>query len=164
MYEQLIERFIQKAFKYPKTDQEKFLAAATFAASKHENQKRASGEPYIIHPLAVGEILIQLKMDADTICAGLLHDTLEDTATTYEELKVLFGQAVADMVEGETKIANLKTMNKSLAEAETIRKMFFAMSKDIRVIIIKLADKLHNMRTLQHLKAERAREIAGDTL
>lgn len=164
MYEQLIERFIQKAFKYPKADQEKFLAAATFAASKHENQKRASGEPYIIHPLAVGEILIQLKMDADTICAGLLHDTLEDTATTYEELKELFGQAVADMVEGETKIANLKTMNKSLAEAETIRKMFFAMSKDIRVIIIKLADKLHNMRTLQHLKAERAREIAGDTL
>jgi GTP pyrophosphokinase len=113
VYEQLIERFIQKAFKYPKADQEKFLAAATFAASKHENKKRASGEPYIIHPLAVGEILIQLKMDADTICAGLLHDTLEDTATTYEELKVLFGQAVADMVEGETKIANLKTMNKA---------------------------------------------------
>jgi GTP pyrophosphokinase len=164
MYEQLIERFIQKAFKYPKTDQEKILAAATFSASKHENQKRASGEPYIIHPLAVGEILIQLKMDADTICAGLLHDTIEDTDTTYEEIAELFGQSVADMVEGETKIGNLKTMNKSVQEAETIRKMFFAMSKDIRVIIIKLADKLHNMRTLQHLKPERAKEIARDCL
>jgi GTP pyrophosphokinase len=164
MYEQLIERFIQKAFKYPKSDQEKILAAATFSASKHENQKRASGEPYIIHPLAVGEILIQLKMDADTICAGLLHDTIEDTATTYDEIAGLFGQAVADMVEGETKIGALKTMNKSVQEAETIRKMFFAMSKDIRVIIIKLADKLHNMRTLQHLKPERAKEIAGECL
>lgn len=164
MYEQLIERFIQKAFKYPKSDQEKILAAATFSASKHENQKRASGEPYIIHPLAVGEILIQLKMDADTICAGLLHDTIEDTETTYEEIANLFGQAVADMVEGETKIGTLKTMNKSVQEAETIRKMFFAMSKDIRVIIIKLADKLHNMRTLQHLKPERAKEIAGECL
>jgi GTP pyrophosphokinase len=164
MYEQLIERFIQKAFKYPKADQEKILAAATFSALKHENQKRASGEPYIIHPLAVGEILIQLKMDADTICAGLLHDTIEDTATTYDELLSVFGKAVADMVESETKIGALKAMNKSVQEAETIRKMFFAMSKDIRVIIIKLADKLHNMRTLQHLKPERAKEIAGECL
>ena len=164
MYEQLIERFIQKAFKYPKADQEKILAAATYSASKHNNQKRASGEPYIIHPLAVGEILIQLKMDADTIVAGLLHDTIEDTDTTYEELASLFGQSVADMVESETKISNLKAMSRSVQEAETIRKMFFAMSKDIRVIIIKLADKLHNMRTLQHLKPERAKEIAGETL
>ncbi|NBK21675.1 MAG: bifunctional (p)ppGpp synthetase/guanosine-3',5'-bis(diphosphate) 3'-pyrophosphohydrolase [Spirochaetia bacterium] len=164
MYEQLIERFIQKAFKYPKADQEKILAAATYSASKHNNQKRASGEPYIIHPLAVGEILIQLKMDADTIVAGLLHDTIEDTDTTYEELAELFGQPVADMVESETKISNLKAMSRSVQEAETIRKMFFAMSKDIRVIIIKLADKLHNMRTLQHLKPERAKEIAGETL
>ncbi len=164
MYEQLIERFIQKAFKYPKADQEKILAAATYSASKHNNQKRASGEPYIIHPLAVGEILIQLKMDADTIIAGLLHDTIEDTDTTYDELAELFGQSVADMVESETKISNLKAMSRSVQEAETIRKMFFAMSKDIRVIIIKLADKLHNMRTLQHLKPERAKEIAGETL
>jgi len=164
LYEQLIERFIQKAFKYPKADQEKILAAATYSASKHKNQKRASGEPYIIHPLAVGEILIQLKMDADTIVAGLLHDTIEDTDTTYENLAELFGQSVADMVESETKISNLKALSRSAQEAETIRKMFFAMSKDIRVIIIKLADKLHNMRTLQHLKPERAKEIAGETL
>ncbi|HPZ15256.1 MAG TPA: RelA/SpoT family protein [Sphaerochaeta sp.] len=164
MSSQLIERFIQKTSQYSKADQEKFLHAATFAAEKHKEQKRASGEPYIIHPLAVAEILIQLKMDADTVCAGLLHDTLEDTDTTYDELVELFGKPVADMVEGETKIANLKTMSKSVAEAETIRKMFFAMSKDIRVIIIKLADKLHNMRTLQHLNNDRARETASDTL
>jgi GTP pyrophosphokinase len=164
MYEQLLERFIQKAFKYSKDDQEKILAAATFAAERHKDQKRASGEPYIIHPLAVGEILIQLKMDQDTVCAGLLHDTIEDTATTYDELAELFGKPVADMVEGETKIANLKAMNKSIQEAETIRKMFFAMSKDIRVIIIKLADKLHNMRTLQHHKPQRAKEIASECL
>ena len=118
MYEQLIERFIQKAFKYPKADQEKILAAATYSASKHYNQKRASGEPYLIHPLAVGEILIQLKMDADTIVAGLLHDTIEDTDTTYEELAELFGQSVADMVESETKISNLKAMSRSVQEAE----------------------------------------------
>ena len=164
MSDHLIERFIQKANQYSAADQEKFLAAANFAAEKHKDQRRASGEPYIIHPLAVAEILIQLKMDSDTVCAGLLHDTLEDTDTTYEELVALFGTPVADMVEGETKIANLKTMSKSVAEAETIRKMFFAMSKDIRVIIIKLADKLHNMRTLQHLNNDRAREIASDTL
>jgi guanosine-3',5'-bis(diphosphate) 3'-pyrophosphohydrolase len=164
MYEQLIERFIQKAFKYPKEDQEKILAAATFAAEKHQNQKRASGEPYLIHPLAVGETLIKLKMDADTICAGLLHDTIEDTDTTYDDITKLFGKPVADMVEGVTKIGTLKAMNKSAAEAETIRKMFFAMSKDIRVIIIKLADKFHNMRTLQHLKPERAAEIAQECL
>jgi len=164
MSDHLIERFIQKANQYSAADQEKFLAAANFAAEKHKDQRRASGEPYIIHPLAVAEILIQLKMDSDTVCAGLLHDTLEDTDTTYEELVALFGTPVADMGEGETKIASLKTMSKSVAEAETIRKMFFAMSKAIRVIIIKLADKLHNMRTLQHLNNDRAREIASDTL
>jgi guanosine-3',5'-bis(diphosphate) 3'-pyrophosphohydrolase len=164
MSDRLIERFLQKANHYPKADQEKFLAAATFAAERHKGQKRASGEPYIIHPLAVAEILMQLKLDPDAISAGLLHDTLEDTDTFYEELVERFGTDVAEMVEGETKIANLKTMSKSVAEAETIRKMFFAMSKDIRVIIIKLADKLHNMRTLQHLNGERAREIASSTL
>ncbi len=164
MYEQMLERFIQKAFKYSWEDQEKILAAATFASQKHAGQKRASGDPYIIHPLAVGEILIQLKMDQDTVCAGLLHDTIEDTETTYDEIEKLFGKAVADMVEGETKIASIKTMNKSIQESETIRKMFFAMSKDIRVIIIKLADKLHNMRTLEHLNPQRAREIANETL
>ncbi|AEC02297.1 RelA/SpoT family protein [Parasphaerochaeta coccoides] len=164
MYEQLIERFILKAYNYSKEDQAKILRAAIFSSEKHMTQKRANGEPYLIHPLAVGEILIQLQMDRDTVCAGLLHDTLEDTDATYEQLNELFGKEVADLVEGETKFSLLKAKSKSLQEAETIRKMFFAMSKDVRVIIIKLADKLHNMRTLQHLQPDRAREIADECL
>ena len=149
---QLIERFIQKV-QYPQEDQERFCQGDVRRLQERVKSQRRT---VYHHPLAVGEILIQLKMDADTICAGVLHDTLEDTDTTYEELVKLFGKAVADMVEGETKIANIKTMSKSVQEAETIRKMFFAMSEDIRVIIIKLADKLHNMRTLHYLKDERA--------
>jgi GTP pyrophosphokinase len=103
-------------------------------------------------------------MDVDTVIAGLLHDTLEDTDITFEMLEEKFGTTVAELVEGETKISALKAKNKSQQEAETIRKMFFAMSKDVRVIIIKLADKLHNMRTIKHLSVDRAKEIANETL
>jgi GTP pyrophosphokinase len=164
MYEELTNRFIQKSFKYSKGEQERIAEAARFSSKAHEGQKRHSGEPYIIHPFAVAEILISINMDVDTVIAGLLHDTLEDTAITYDEIKEKFGETVADLVEGETKISALKAKNKSQQEAETIRKMFFAMSKDVRVIIIKLADKLHNMRTLQHLTPQRAKEIASETL
>jgi len=164
MYEELTNRFIQKAFRYSKTEQERIREAAVFAAESHGSQKRQSGEPYIIHPYAVAEILISIKMDVDTVIAGLLHDTLEDTSVTYETLVEKFGKTVADLVEGETKISALKAKNKSQQEAETIRKMFFAMSEDVRVIIIKLADKLHNMRTLKHLSPNRAREIANECL
>ncbi len=164
MYEDLVNRFVQKAFRYSKKEQEQIRAAAKFAAEAHGDQKRQSGEPYIIHPFAVGEILMGINMDVETVLAGILHDTLEDTPTTFENLVDNFGKTVADLVEGETKISGLKVKNKSQREAETIRKMFFAMSEDIRVIIIKLADKLHNMRTLQHLAPERAREIANECL
>jgi GTP pyrophosphokinase len=164
MYEELTNRFVQKTFRYSKSEQERIREAAIFACEAHGSQKRHSGEPYIIHPYAVAEILISIRMDVDTVIAGLLHDTLEDTPVTYETLVEKFGQTVADLVEGETKISTLKAKNKSQQEAETIRKMFFAMSKDVRVIIIKLADKLHNMRTLKHLSPPRAREIAGETL
>jgi len=164
MSDRLIQRFLMKIKKYPQIQQEKIEDAVNFSFQKHTGQKRKSGEPYIIHPLAVAEILIQLDMDGDTICAGLLHDTLEDTTAKYEELKQRFGLAVADLVDGVTKIEVLKTDNKSVQEAETIRKMFFAMSKDARVIIIKLADKLHNMRTVHFLTAERAKEFATETL
>lgn len=164
MYEELTNRFVQKAFRYSKQEQERIRDAAEFASEAHGNQKRHSGEPYIIHPFAVAEILISIRMDVDTVIAGLLHDTLEDTAVTYEELESRFGKTVADLVEGETKISALKAKNKSQQEAETIRKMFFAMSEDVRVIIIKLADKLHNMRTLKHLSPMRAREIASECL
>ena len=164
MYEDLTNRFIQKAHTYTPQEQERIAGAARFACKAHEGQKRRSGEPYIIHPYAVAEILISMNMDVDTVIAGLLHDTMEDTETTYETLAEEFGKTVADLVEGETKISTLKAKNKSQQEAETIRKMFFAMSKDVRVIIIKLADKLHNMKTLQHLNENRAKEIANETL
>ena len=164
MHEQLVQRFYQKAFRYSKEDQEKILAAALYADELHGDQKRKSGEPYIIHPIAVGEILIQLGMDRDTICAGLLHDVVEDTSATLQDVEDRFGHEVAVMVDGVTKISKLKSESKSLQEAETIRKMFFAMGKDIRVIIIKLSDKLHNMRTLSALAPERQKEIAQDCL
>lgn len=164
MYEELTNRFVQKAFRYTKQEQERIREAARFADEAHGNQKRQSGEPYIVHPFAVAEILMSIRMDVDTVIAGLLHDTLEDTSVTFEELVERFGKTVADLVEGETKISALKAKNKSQQEAETIRKMFFAMSEDVRVIIIKLADKLHNMRTLKHLSPMRAREIANECL
>ncbi len=164
MHEQLVQKFYQKAFQYPKEDQEKILSAAIYADELHGDQKRKSGEPYLIHPLAVGSILIQLGMDADTICAGLLHDVVEDTQATLKDVEDRFGPEVALMVDGVTKISKLKSESKSLQEAETIRKMFFAMGKDMRVIIIKLSDKLHNMRTLGSLAPQRQKEIAQDCL
>lgn len=164
MYEQLIDKLLIKAKKYPQEMRDKIRKAVIFSCNKHEGQKRKSGEPYIIHPIAVAEILIQLDMDGDTICAGLLHDTIEDTTASHDELEKEFGATVAELVEGVTKIEILKTDNKSIQESETIRKMFFAMSKDARVIIIKLADKLHNMRTVQHLPPERRKIFSEETL
>ncbi|MDY5056147.1 MAG: RelA/SpoT family protein, partial [Bullifex sp.] len=164
MHDDLLRVFTQKTFQYSIEDQKKICAAATYADRLHGDQKRKSGEPYIIHPLAVGSILIQLGMDADTICAGLLHDVVEDTPCTLEDLERDFGHEVAVMVDGVTKISKLKSESKSLQEAETIRKMFFAMGKDMRVIIIKLSDKLHNMRTLGALAPQRQKEIAQDCL
>lgn len=164
MYEELINRFLAKTSVYNAEDRKKIENAAWYANEKHGEQKRKSGEPYIIHPLAVAETLIQLNMDADTVCAGLLHDVVEDTGTSAEEIEERFGANVRDLVEGVTKIANIKSLSKSAAEAETIRKMFIAMSKNMPVIIIKLADKLHNMRTLQYMNPVRAKEIAQDCL
>lgn len=164
MHTELVQKFYEKTFEYPQEDRNKIMAAALFADERHGDQKRKSGEPYIIHPIAVGEVLIQLGMDADTICAGLMHDVAEDTPTSLSEIEERFGHEVAYLVDGVTKINRLKSQSKSLQEAETIRKMFFAMGKDMRVIIIKLADKLHNMRTLSALAPERQKEIAQDCL
>lgn len=164
MHDQLVQKFYQKAFQYSDEDREKILSALIYADEHHGEQLRKSGEPYIIHPIAVGEILIQLGMDRDTICAGLLHDVVEDTDATLEDVEAKFGHEVALMVDGVTKISKLKSESKSLQEAETIRKMFFAMGRDIRVIIIKLSDKLHNMRTLSALAPQRQKEIAQDCL
>ncbi len=165
MYEELVNRFLSKTEKYSPEDREKISKAAWYANEKHIEQKRKSGEPYIIHPLAVGEILVQkFNMDADTVCAGLLHDVIEDTDATEEEVTELFGKNVCELVQGVTKIKAIKNLSRSLAEAETIRKMFIAMSKNMPVIIIKLSDKLHNMRTLQYMDPERAKEKASECL
>lgn len=164
MLKKIIDNFSKHIKSYSEKDQEKILLAASFSADKHNTQLRKSGEPYFIHPIAVAKILIELNSDVDTVCAGLLHDTIEDTDTTYEDLTQIFGTTVADLVEGETKIASIKAKNKTVQESETIRKMFFAMSQDIRVLIVKLADKLHNMRTLEFLAPKRAKEIAAETL
>ena len=164
MNEELINKFLAKTSVYSPEDRKKIEDAAWYANEKHIDQKRKSGEPYIIHPVAVAETLIQLNMDADTVCAGLLHDVVEDTGTTAQEIEDRFGANVRDLVEGVTKIANIKSLSKSAAEAETIRKMFIAMSKNMPIIIIKLSDKLHNMRTLQYMNPVRAKEIAQDCL
>lgn len=160
---ELVDSFVKKILRYSNDDREKIEAAAVFAAKKHGNQKRKTGEPYLIHPIAVAEILMGIGMDADTVCAGLLHDTIEDTNTTEEEIATTFGKEVGDMVQAVTKISRI-TNDKSIQEAETIKKMFFAMSKDLRVILIKLADKLHNMRTIDGLSSERKRAFAEDCL
>lgn len=164
MHPELIQKFYQKTFTYNTEDRQKILTAALFADERHDAQKRKSGEPYIIHPLGVAEILIQLGMDSDTICAGLMHDLAEDTETSLKEIEDKFDKEVAFLVNGVTKINKLKSQSKSLQEAETIRKMFFAMGNDMRVIIIKLSDKLNNMRTLEYLAPERQKEIAQDCL
>jgi GTP pyrophosphokinase len=149
---------------YKPEEQDLILRAAECARNLHKDQLRASGEPYFIHPLQVAGILMDMKMDATSLAGALLHDTLEDTALTREELRSRFGADVEALVFGVTKIDIANSQNKSTAEVETIRKMLFAMITDIRVILIKLADKLHNMRTLQFKTPERQKAIAQDTL
>ncbi|MBN2535622.1 MAG: bifunctional (p)ppGpp synthetase/guanosine-3',5'-bis(diphosphate) 3'-pyrophosphohydrolase [Spirochaetales bacterium] len=148
------------------TDEEKgdIMSAARWAEGLHHNQKRASGEPYFIHPLNVAKILINMKLDYKSIIAALLHDVLEDTEVTRGELRKEFGKDVLLLVDGVTKISGLRAKNKTVQAAETIRKMLFAMVKDIRVILIKLADKLHNMRTLEYLDVSKRKSIAQECL
>jgi len=161
----LFEKFRKTLDRFTPAEQDKVMEAARFADSLHKDQKRASGEPYIIHPLQVATILNQdLKMDPNTVMAGLLHDIIEDTDITHEQLRKMFGEEVERLVDGVTKISILHAKSKSVQEAETIRKMFFAMIKDIRVILIKLSDKVHNMSTLQHLPPEKIKRIATECL
>jgi RelA/SpoT family (p)ppGpp synthetase len=139
--------------------------AYSFALKAHENQKRESGDPYLIHPVAVADILSDLKLDSATITTGLLHDTIEDTNTTYKTVKKEFGKEVADLVEGVTKISQLEGKAVSNSKAENFRKLILATSKDIRVLLVKLADRLHNMRTLNSITDKLKRErIAKETM
>ncbi len=135
-----------------------------FCVQHHEGQTRASGEPYIIHPLEVAEVLAEMKMDATSIAAGLLHDSVEDTPATNEEIQASFGDQVAHIVEGVTNIDKIEFANREDRQAENVRKMLLAMVSDVRVVLIKLADRLHNMRTLEHLRPERRESIARETL
>ena len=126
--------------------------AYNFALEAHQNQKREEGVPYIIHPVEVAKILTDLKLDSATITTGLLHDTIEDTKVTYDNVKKEFGEEVANLVEGVTKISQLETKASTDSKAENFRKLILATSKDIRVLLVKLADRLHNMRTIQFVK------------
>src|SRR5579862_5127976 len=137
--------------------------AYEFSLRHHSGQTRASGEPYLVHPLEVATVLAEMRLDTTAIVAGLLHDSVEDTQVTVDEIKTEFGEQVAHIVEGVTKISKLEFASREEAQAESVRKMVLAMVDDIRVVLIKLADRLHNMRTLQHLSPERQQKIARET-
>ena len=145
-------------------DRARVERAYCFAAEKHCAQKRRSGELYINHPVEVAIILAELKMDCDVICAALLHDTVEDTETSLEDVKSLFGESIAELVDGVTKLTNIDVETMDAKQALNLRKMFLAMSRDIRVIIVKLADRLHNMRTLAALREDRRIFKARETM
>ncbi|MDR3792705.1 MAG: bifunctional (p)ppGpp synthetase/guanosine-3',5'-bis(diphosphate) 3'-pyrophosphohydrolase [Terracidiphilus sp.] len=148
----------------PTEDVSLIRRAWEFCVSHHNGQLRASGEPYIIHPLEVAEVLAEMKMDSSGIAAGLLHDAVEDTPATSEEVAAKFGDQVAHIVEGVTKIDKIQFANREDRQAENVRKMLLAMVSDVRVVLIKLADRLHNMRTLEHLKPDRQEAIARETM
>jgi GTP pyrophosphokinase len=160
-FNDIVDRMLEDQ---PEVDIGLLQRAYVFSAKVHEGQERLSGEPYLVHPLEVAGILVDLHVDDVTVVAGLLHDTLEDTLTTREELERLFGERVAFIVEGLTKIAKIEFSSVRERQAENFRKMLIAMSKDIRILLIKLADRLHNMRTLGHMGEDSARRIAQETL
>jgi GTP pyrophosphokinase len=161
----LVQELFQKAAAYlPPEDISKLEKAYRYAEKAHDGQLRKSGEPYILHPIAVTEILMDLHMDSSTLIAGLLHDVVEDTGVTLAQINEEFGETVASLVDGLTKLKGFKFRSNAEHQAENHRKMFIAMAKDVRVVLCKLADRLHNMRTLQHLAEEKQRKKAEETL
>ncbi|MEO6258737.1 MAG: bifunctional (p)ppGpp synthetase/guanosine-3',5'-bis(diphosphate) 3'-pyrophosphohydrolase [Thermoanaerobaculia bacterium] len=159
------EDILDKVESYrPDFDEELLQKAYIFSAREHRGQVRSSGEPYLVHPLNVAHILAEMRLDETSIAVGLLHDVLEDTLTTKETLHELFGDDVAELVDGVTKISRYAYVSKEEQQAETFRKMLLAMVSDLRVVLVKLADRLHNMRTLQYLPEERRVAIAKETM
>ena len=157
--------FLDTILKYnPNYDIDIIGKAYDVAEEMHRGQLRKSGEPYLIHPMAVAEILADLGMDEETIIAGLLHDVVEDTEYTEEQLVEDFGEEVRLLVDGVTKLGSLKFQSKEERQAESLRKMFLAMSKDIRVLIIKLSDRLHNLRTINYMTHDKIIEKCRETL
>ena len=160
-----IEEVIAKAALYLNEKHIAFITGAyEFARDSHAHQIRKSGEPYIIHPIQVAGILVDLEMDPNTIAAGFLHDVVEDTDVTLDDIAKAFNNEVAMLVDGVTKLGKIKFKSHEEQQAENHRKMFLAMAEDIRVILIKLADRVHNMRTLKHLPPEKQKRIAQETL
>jgi len=160
-----ISELLEKLEGYlPPAQVERVREAYDFGAERHQGQKRVSGEPYITHPVAVADILADLKLDADTLVAAILHDVIEDTPTAKAEIVSIFGQVVADLVDGVSKLDQIQFKNRQEAQAESFRKMLFAMVRDIRVIMVKLADRMHNMRTLGVMPPMKRRRIARETL
>src|SRR5437868_947783 len=148
----------------PTDDLEIIKRAYDYSLKHHTGQNRASGDPYLVHPVEVAIVLAEMKLDAHAIAAALLHDAIEDTEATHDDLRKEFGDQIAAMVEGVTKIDKIEFASREERQAENVRKMVLAMVDDIRVVLIKLADRLHNMRTLAHLAPERQVQIAKETL
>ena len=165
MHDKEILELVDKIRKYaPNADVSLVEKAYYFGKKAHEGQFRRSGEPYFIHPIAVAGILSDMELDIETIVAGLLHDVVEDTEYTYEDIEKEFGKDVANLVDGVTKLGKIKYQSKEETQSENLRKMFLAMAKDIRVILIKLADRLHNARTFKYLPPEKAKSKSIETL
>ncbi|MDY6232921.1 bifunctional (p)ppGpp synthetase/guanosine-3',5'-bis(diphosphate) 3'-pyrophosphohydrolase, partial [Peptostreptococcus porci] len=165
VYDEDLKKLINKILSYsPDADCEKVVKAYYLSKKAHESQFRKSGEPYFIHPVAVANILADMQLDVDTICGGLLHDVVEDTEYEEKDIEEMFGKDVAILVDGVTKLGKIKYMTKEESQSENLRKMFLAMAKDLRVILIKLADRLHNMRTLEYMNPQKAKYKAQETL
>src|SRR5688500_6471946 len=159
------ENLLEKVRSYsPEADVELLRRAYVFSALEHKGQVRHSGEPYLVHPLEVADFLADMKLDVVAVAAGLLHEVVDDTLTTPERIAELFGPEIAHVVEGVTKIGAIPFSSSEERQAENFRKMLLAMVDDTRVILLKLADRLHNMRTLHHLPEERRVKIAQETL
>ena len=148
----------------PSADLEEIQKAYEYADRKHKDQLRKSGEPYIIHPLAVAEIVADLGLDVDSVIAALLHDCIEDTPTSHQDIAKKFGEPVAALVEGVTKLTRVQYVSKEEEQMENLRKMLMAMAQDIRVILIKICDRLHNMRTMEYQSPKKQREKSLETM
>src|ERR687893_2868629 len=160
-----IDDIVQKvAHNHAQADLDLLRRAYLFSAKEHKGQKRASGESYLVHPLEVANILADMKLDEVSVATGLLHDVVEDTLVELDTIRDSFGEEIAHLVDGLTKIAQISNISREEQQAENVRKMLLAMVDDVRVVLVKLADRLHNMRTLQFLKPEKRRRIAQETL